>query len=156
MKEFTTIWSRDFFTKFAILITWIILLILINYTIRISVQTRNLPYLVIFLTLLLGLIYYNMMKIIRWVKYEFSKAWINIIITPKRKYFLSKETIDKLEKINKLPLLQWFGLKANPFKKEVSVTTSKSNIIKIYLKDWKKVLISPKNLPEYIFEYFNT
>jgi len=94
MKEFTTIWSRDFFTKFAILITWISLLILINYTIRISVQTRNLPYLVIFLTLALGLIYYNMMRIIRWVKYDFSKAGINIIITPKRKYFLSKETID--------------------------------------------------------------
>lgn len=155
MKEFNTIWSKDFFTKFSLVITWLIVLFLINYTIWYTISTRTNPYLMIILTLFIGLIFYNMLKLIKWVKYIFSEKWIKIIISPKRSYFLEKNNIDKLEKINKLPLLQWFWLKANPFKKEVSITTSKSNIVKIHLKDGKKILISPLLVPEYVFEYFN-
>lgn len=155
MKEYVTIWHKNLCWKILILSSWILLILNIYYIIFEFISTKDIKSTSIIMLIIIFLIYYSLIKNINWIKYNFENQWISIILSKNKKHFIHKNTIDKLEKINKLSLRRWFWLTVNPFTKELYFISSNQNIIKITINDWRKIYISPRIINDEIFNYYN-
>lgn len=147
MKNFSTIWYKDKTSRLVYLVTWILLLFMLNYSVVLLIKD-SLEIWQFVLSLFVWFLFYRLYVLFKYIRYEFSEKWINIYQNKNKSYFLKIEDIEKIEKINKLNFFSWFWVKYNYFTKEVYFTTSLSKILKIYLKDWRVVLITPKTFDD--------
>lgn len=151
MKSYTTIWYKDKLSKITYLTTWLLLLFMLNYSVILIIKdTMEMRQLLFFG--LFGYLFYRLYSLFKYIRYEFSDEWIRIFQNKHRSYFLKVQDIEKIEMIDKLWLLNWFWVKHNYFTKETFFTTSISKIIKIYMKDWRVVNISPNKFDKNFLE----
>lgn len=159
MKQYISYWYKDFFSRFSLLFTWLVFLFILNYPWIYYVFNKRLPsffniWLYLIAIIFFGFILFSMLRFYRLLRYDFSKQGIKIILPSGKEFMLEKNSIDKIEKINRIPWRYWSGIRYKYFKQEILFTTSTSNILKIYMKDGRKILISPRTIKQELLNLY--
>ena len=136
---------KDRSSKAILLFTGLVVLVWLNIWVFIIFikypqwQWRFLGWLIV-----LGRVFRRMWRIQAKLYYVFSKESITIVLPGGKKFVLPKEQIIKTEKIQKWSARQGRGIKYLPRKQELHFTTSTEHLLKIFMKDGRVVVISPR------------
>lgn len=155
MEWYRTVWHKDIWSIFLVLLNWLSVLILINAWAVLILLWWDIPWYYYLAIVVFGFGFYVVIRIVNWISYEFDKSWITINSVWNKKYFIEKHNIEKVEYIWKESWFKWFWVRYNFFTWEVLFTTGLNNIYKIYTTDWRQILISPKIFKKEFFTYFN-
>ena len=156
MKEYNSIWYKDFWSILLLFLNWLVFLFLLNFAVVLWFWQWNIPWYYYLAIVVFWLGFYVVIRIVNNISYTFSKSWITINSVGKKEYFLEKDNISSIEYIWKVSWMKWFWVRYNFFTGEVLFTTGLSNVYKINTKDGKQVLISPKNLKKDFFNFYNS
>ena len=145
MNEQIIYWYKDSFSRFAIIFTWVIFLVWLNLIFLVWIKYPTVQWWYLGFLIALWWILRRMRRIWSKLHYIVTDEAITIVTPWWKKFVLPKEEIESIEQksIWKFSLM-WRGIKYIPRRKEVHFTTSTHNLHYITMKDWRTVVISPR------------
>lgn len=163
MNNYTTYWFKDLYTRLYILVLWLFEIFLVNYWVyKMIIDAQD--SLIYFLWMIIfWLILMAELKLVNNLQYKFDENWItiskpklyNIFSNKNVEHTIPKDQIESIENVWKIWFFNWYWIKFNMFLWELMFTTSRSNILRINTNDWKKLLISPRKIEDWILKFYN-
>ncbi len=155
MTPYTSLGYKDFWTKVVVIIHSLIVLGMLGYLPFLYLQEWEIPILYLLWVIVLGLLFYMIIRLLNNLKYEFQENWIQLTLPSWKTYFLEKENISRMEEIGRLPRYYSFGIRYNFITQEIMFTTSLNNAYRIVMEDGRYIIITPRKIDQNVVEYYN-
>ncbi len=139
-----TYWYKDFWIKFMLILNWVLIIFLIHYLFFLYFQQWSVSWIYFIAIFIFGLSLWYIIRLVNWLHYKISDDGIKIILPSWKDYFLEFDNISKIEKFEKLPFWYWVWVKYSFFSGDVMFTTSLKNAYRIYMNDWRRIIITPR------------
>lgn len=126
----------------------ILFLLFLNVWMIMSIIDSKYTYILAF-CLFVWVFYYFDYKLFK-IKYVKDNWNIVIVKSVWKEYTLKEYEIESIEYLWKISYFTWYWIKYNFFTWEILFTTWFENIVRIIMKDWRRILISPRNVDLFV------
>ena len=139
---------KDFFSRFAIFFTGLIVLVGVNLLFLVRIYYQQWFRWSVLAVVFMGWVFRKMWRIFAKLHYKVDAHAITIVLPKGKEFVLARSQIEKIEKHDRISSRQGRGVKYLFWKNEFHFTTSTKHIQKIWMKDGRVVVISPKEWVE--------
>lgn len=141
---------KDFFARFALVFTWVVLLAAINVLPWVWIRFTSWIGWLLLGIVILGWVFRQMWRISAKLHYKFWTQSITIVLPTGKEFVLPRTKIKKIERLDRISPLQGWGVKYLFWKQELHFTTSTRHLLRISMDDGRVILISPKEYPDIV------